>query len=142
LDEANGEIVTAVVAMLVNLTALRGDLETSLQAAETEAAIATDAAGKAETAALRANAEATDIANKRLDAGDVVVAGSLLDQFRLRRERAKAETEAAKTMSVLASTTKTFCKFKADRACPAPHHPVLPVRTVYVDTCLYVPARR
>jgi hypothetical protein len=108
--------------MLVKMTELRGELDIHVCAAKVEAALAADAASKAEAAAQRARAEAEELAFKRLDAGEVAAPGGLLDQFRLHRERAKAETERANTLKALEATTKRFTKFKADRACSPMHH--------------------
>ena len=88
-----------------------------MQSSTAEVALAEKASIAAATAAEKARAEAVELAATRLAGGEVAKPGSLLDQMRLRAERATAEKEATRNAESLAAAEKKFNLFKDKRVC-------------------------
>ena len=122
LDEANGQLIAGVVESLIRETEVVAANAEMLLEAGTQVLQAQRAAEVAEAEFLKARAEATELAAKRLAGGEVPLPGSLLQQFKLKQDRAKAEKEAKRTAESLAATTHRLADLKASRA-------LLPART-------------
>ena len=122
LDEANAQLIAGVVESLIRETEVVAANAEMLLEAGTQVLQAQRAAEVAEAEFLKARAEATELAAKRLAGGEVPLPGSLLQQFKLKQDRAKAEKEAKRTAESLAATTHRLADLKASRA-------LLPART-------------
>ena len=123
LDEANGELIAGVVESLIRETEVVAANAAMLLEAATQVLQAQRAAEVAEAECLKARAEATVLAAKRLANGEVPLPGSLLQQFKLKQDRGKAEKEAKRTAESLAATTHRLADLKASRALLPAHRP-------------------
>ena len=124
LDEANSQIILGVVVCLIReaeLVAANCDLRETLLEAAAQVVKPHRAAEAAEAESVKARAEATELAAKRLAGGEVPVPGSLLHQFKLMQDRGKAEKEARRTAESLAADR--LGDFKASRALLLPLDP-------------------
>ena len=111
IQQLENELVGSVVMQLIREV----EVTSYLAGAEFEAASLRELAERRTCEADAVRRECEQLAVKAVEGGEVAQPGSLLQQFKIRADRAKAQQEAARMAESVTQATSSLTNFKASR---------------------------